>query len=72
MDVCLTWAARQFRCDRRQQAFATAPLIICVLEALVVLKFGHMDLYFLNISDFADISIRKVLYFIQDVRLLNA
>lgn len=38
----------------------------------MVFRFGHMDLYFLNIGDFADISIRKVLYFIQDVGLLNA
>jgi len=40
----------------------------------VVLRFGHMDLYvyFLNLGDFADLSIRKVLYFIEGVGLLNA
>jgi len=56
--------------DRCKQAFATSSLVICDLEALVV-RFGHMDLYFLNLGDFADLSIRKVLYFIQSVGLLN-
>ena len=33
----------------------------------MLLRFEHMDLYFLNLDDFVDISIRKVLYFIQGV-----
>lgn len=37
-----------------------------------MVRFGHMDLYFLNLGDFADLSIGKVLYFIQGVGLLIA
>jgi hypothetical protein len=37
--------------DRRRQAFETASLVICDLQALVVLRFGHMDLYFVKLGE---------------------
>jgi len=40
--------------------------------ALVVLRFRHLYLFFLKLGDFADISISKVLQFVQGVGLLNA
>jgi hypothetical protein len=59
-------------CDICKQAFEMAPHVLCNCEALVMLRFRHWGCYFLKPDAFADISISKVLHFVQDAGLLNA
>ena len=59
-------------CGRCKQAFVTASHVLCDYKALAVLKLRHMGHCFLTQDDFADISISKVLHFVQSVGLLNA
>jgi hypothetical protein len=60
------------RCDRCKQAFETASHVLCDCEALAVLRFRHLGHRFSKLGDFADISISKVLHFVQSAGLLNA
>jgi hypothetical protein len=46
--------------------------IPCDCKAQEVLRLGHLGHHFLKPGDFTDISISKVLNFVQNVGLLNA
>ena len=59
-------------CDRCKQASQMASHVLCDCEAQEVLRFRHVGHHFLKPGDFADISISKVLYFVQSEVLLNA
>jgi hypothetical protein len=59
-------------CGRCKQAFVTASYVLYDCKALVVLRFRPLHLCFLTQGDFADISISKVLQFVQSAGLLNA
>jgi len=45
---------------------------LCDYKALAKLRFRHLSHRFLKAGEFADISISKVLHFVQSVRLLDA
>ena len=55
-------------CDRCRQASETASHVLCDCQALAVLRFRHVGRHFLKPGDFADITVRKVLHFVQIVR----
>jgi len=59
-------------CGRCTQAFVTASHVLCDCKALAVLRYRHLDHRSLTPGDFADISISKVLHFVQSAGLLNA
>ena len=50
--------------DRCKYSYETASNIRCDCKALAVSRFFHLGHHFLQSSDFADISVRKVLHFI--------
>ena len=58
-------------CDKCKQAFETVSHVLCDCEALIVLRFRHLGRHFLQPSDFDDISVGKILQFVQSVWLLN-
>jgi hypothetical protein len=59
-------------CDRHKQASETALHVLDDCEALAVSRLRHLGHHFWKPGDFADISISKVLHFVQRVGLLNA
>jgi hypothetical protein len=59
-------------CDKCKQASETASNVLCECEALAVLRFRDLGHHFLKPGDCTDISISKVLHFVQSVGLLNA
>jgi hypothetical protein len=59
-------------CDRCKQASEMASHVLCDDEAVTVLRFRHRGHHFLKKGDFTEISISKVLHFVQSVGLLNA
>lgn len=59
------------RCDRCKQALETASRVLCDCEALVALRFRLLRYHFLKLGDFADISVSKVLHFVQRTGLLT-
>jgi hypothetical protein len=46
--------------------------ILCDCEAWAVLRFSHLGCHILKPADFADVSVSKVLHFIQSAGLLNS
>jgi len=60
------------RRDRCKEASKTASHVLCECEALAVFRVRHLGRHFLKPGGFADISISKVLNFVQSVGLLNA
>jgi hypothetical protein len=59
------------RCERYKQTFETASHVLCDCETLAVLRLQHLGHYFLKPGYLADISVRKVIHFVQSVGLLN-
>jgi hypothetical protein len=60
------------RCDKCKQASETASHVLCDCKALAVLRLRYLGHHFLKPGDFADISVSKVLHFVQSAGLLNA
>ena len=58
-------------CDRRKQISETASHILCDSEPLTTLWFMHLDHHFMKPGDSEDISVSKIMHFIQNVGLLN-
>jgi len=58
-------------CDGCKQAYEMASHMLCCCEALVTFRFRHLGCYFMKPDDFEDISLSKMLHFVQDVMLLN-
>jgi hypothetical protein len=48
----------------------TASFVYYDCEALMILRFRHLGHYFFKLGDFADISISKMLHFVQSAGLL--
>jgi hypothetical protein len=48
------------------------PHILCGYVAVAVMGFWHLGHHFFKPGDFADISISKVLHFVESAALLNA
>ena len=59
-------------CDRYKQTSETVSHILSDCEALSTLRFRDLDYHFMKPSDFEDISVSKILHFVQGVGLLNA
>jgi hypothetical protein len=57
--------------DRCKQASETASHILCDREALATLRFRHLGYHFIKPGDFEDISVNKILHFVQGAGLLN-
>jgi hypothetical protein len=58
-------------CDRCKQASQVASHVLCDCEALATLRIMHLAHYFMKPCDFEDISVSKILHFVQGVGLLN-
>jgi hypothetical protein len=56
-------------CSRCKQAFEMALYVLCDCEPLATL--GHLGQHFLKPDDFGNISVSRVLHFVQDVGLSN-
>jgi hypothetical protein len=59
------------QCDRCKQASEMASHILCDCEALATLRFRHLGHHFIKPDGFEDISVSKILYFVQGTGLLN-
>ena len=58
-------------CDRCKQASETTSHILSDSEAMATLRFRHLDHHFMKPGAFENISVSKILQFVQRVRLLN-
>jgi hypothetical protein len=58
-------------CPRHKQASETASHILCDCETLATLSYRNLGCYFLEPGDLGDISVSKVLHFVQGAELLN-
>jgi hypothetical protein len=59
------------KCDRCKQAFETASHVLGDYEALAALRFRYPGYHFMKPGDFKDISVSRILHFVQSVGLLN-
>jgi hypothetical protein len=59
------------RC-RYKQAISTVLYALCVCKALATVSFRHLCQHFMKPRDFEDITITRILLFVQDAGLLNA
>lgn len=57
---------------RWKQANGTTSHVLCDWEPLNTLRFGHLVQHFIKSGTSEDISVRKILYFVQGVGLLHA
>jgi hypothetical protein len=58
-------------CERSLEADESATHVLCDYEALAHLRFRHLGQFFIELGDFYDVPIGKVLHFIRSVRLTN-
>jgi hypothetical protein len=58
-------------CDRCKQASETASHVLCDCKALAALRFRYLGCHFTKPGDFKDISVSRILHFVQNVVLLN-
>jgi hypothetical protein len=58
-------------CNQCKQASETASHVLCDCEALATLRFRHLVHHFMKPGDFEDISVSKILHFVQGVTLVN-
>jgi hypothetical protein len=58
-------------CDRCKQAFQTASHLLCDVEALATLRFRHLGQNFMKPGALEDISVSRILHFVQGAGLLN-
>ena len=54
-----------------QAASEMASHVLCNCEALATLRFRHLGCHFMKPGDFEDISVSKILHFVQGAGLLN-
>jgi len=60
------------RCDRCRQAIEMTSRVLCNSEAVAVLRYGQLCHHFSKLDSIANISLSKVLHFVQSVGLVNA
>jgi hypothetical protein len=70
--LSFTWTSIKAEADRCQKELVTASCVLCDCEALATLQFRSMHKNFLKPGDFDDISISRVLSFVQSGGLLSA
>jgi hypothetical protein len=58
-------------CDRCKQASETASHVLCDCEALATLRYKYLGFHFMKPGDSEDISVSKILHFVQGVGPLN-
>jgi hypothetical protein len=58
-------------CNRCNQASETASHVLCDCEASAKLRFRHLVSHFMKPGDFEDISVSKILHYVQGAGLLN-
>jgi hypothetical protein len=58
-------------CERCLQEDESATHIICDCEAIAYIRFRHLGQFFMELSDFYDAFIIKVLHFIRSVGLIK-
>jgi hypothetical protein len=58
-------------CERCLEEDEAATHILCDCEAIAYLRFRHLGQFFMELSDFYDAPIIKVLHFIRSVGLRN-
>jgi hypothetical protein len=54
-----------------QAASEMASHVLCNCDALATLRFRHLGCHFMKPGDFEDISVSKILHFVQGAGLLN-
>lgn len=59
------------KCERCKQAPETASHILCDSEAMATLRFRHLVHHLMKPGDLEDISVSKILQFVQSVGLVN-
>jgi hypothetical protein len=58
-------------CERCLEEVESATHILCDCEAIAYLRFRHLGQYFMELSDYYDDPINKVLHFIRSVGLIK-
>jgi hypothetical protein len=58
-------------CDTCKQAAEKTCHVLCEHEALATVRFRHLGHHFMKPGDFEDISVSKMLHFVQGAGLLN-
>jgi hypothetical protein len=59
-------------CDRCKKASETASRVLCNCQALAALRFRHLGQHFMKPGDLEEMSVSRILRFVQSVQLLNA
>jgi hypothetical protein len=59
------------KCDRCKQASETALHVLGDCEALATIRFRYLGYHFIKPGDFKDISVSRLLHFVQSAGLLN-
>jgi len=59
------------RCDRCVQAIETTSHSLCNCETFTTLRFRHLGQHFMKPGGFEDITVSKILHFVQGTGLLN-
>jgi hypothetical protein len=65
------WLVNSPECNTCKQASETASHVLCDCESLATLRFRHLGHHFMKQGDFEDISVSKILHFVQGAGLLN-
>lgn len=63
----LTGFVNSPECDTHKQASETASYVLCDCEALATLRFENLGSHFMKPGDLENISVSKILHFVQDV-----
>jgi hypothetical protein len=58
-------------CDRWKQASETASHVLGDCGALAAIRFRYLGYYFMKLGDFKDISVNRLLHFVQSAGQLN-
>jgi hypothetical protein len=58
-------------CERCLEEDESATHILCVCEAIANLRFRHLGQFFMELSDYYDALINRVLHFIRSVGLIK-
>lgn len=59
-------------CGTFKQTFETASYVLCDCETLPALRFRHLSQHFMKHGDVEDVSVSRILHFVQSAGLLNA
>ena len=60
------------KCERYKLASERASHFLCDCRALATLRFRHLGRHFIKLGDLKDMSISRILHFVQGAGLLDA